>query len=263
VHIAGARRHRWRCRERAGDERAGPGLRSATARTGAGDVLRSQPPGSGGTGHGSRRARLFRRRRDPADAHARSRRHQRSAAAFRTSKPASRSRSVSRAAVCRTAGPGLMGGRRQPSADQRRYFAADAAGGPATAAAHSRIRNLAVAGAGAADGSCRERAARGRRRLFAQSDHVHRTLHRSNGPRHRRPGHRADSRAQRVAPGTCRDDPAAQGVAGGNRNAARLRRCSAVADLGQARRRRAVVRQCRLCAGDRGRQCHRRGAARP
>ena len=191
VHIAGARRHRWRCRERACHERDGPRRRPATGRTGAGDVLRSQPTGSGGAGHSTGRARLFRGRRDPADAHAGPGRQQRGAAALRTQGLAGRSRPLPCAIVRRTAGVDLVGGGRQPSANQRRYLTADAAGGPAVAAAHSRIRNLAVAGAGAADGPRRERAARGRRRFFAQSDHLHRTLHRSHGPRRRRPGHRA------------------------------------------------------------------------
>ena len=198
MHIAGARRHRWRCRERAGD--------SAPAR--AGDLqlveqalatffdLNRQEVAVLATalavlGFSVVAAILLMRTRVRAannEARLRS----------ELQRPAGRSRSLPRAAVRRTAGSDLVGGGRQPSANQRRYLAADAAGCPAVAAAHSRLRNLAVAGAGAADGPRRQRAARGRRRFLAQSHHVHRPLHRGDGPRHRRPGHRADSRTQRA-----------------------------------------------------------------
>ncbi len=103
-----------------------------------------------------------------------------------------------------------------------------------SAAAHSGVRNLAAAGTGAADGSCGRCAARGRRGLSAQSHHLERPRLRGHGPRHRRPGHRADSRTRRIAPRTRRDQSAPQGAARGNRDAARLRRRRALADLGQA-----------------------------
>ena len=103
------------------------------------------------------------------------------------------------------------------------------------AAAPPRLRNLAAAGTGAADGPCGRRAARGRRRFSAQSDDLERTLDRGHGPRHRRPGHCTDSRTRRLAPGTGRNEPALQGAVGGNRDAARLRRRGALADLGQER----------------------------
>ena len=116
-----------------------------------------------------------------------------------------RGRPVPRAAVRGAADPDLVGGGRQPAANQRRHLAADAAGGAfAPAAAHPRVWNLAAAGAGAADGSCGRRAARGRRGFSAQPDHIERTHRRGHGPRHRRPGHRADSRTRRSSPRTRR-----------------------------------------------------------
>ena len=111
-----------------------------------------------------------------------------------------------RAAVRRTAGADLVGGRRQQAGNRRRHLAADAAGRPAaSAAADSGVRNLAAAGAGAADGPCGRCLARGRRGLPAQSHHLERTHRRSHGPRDRRPGHGADSRTRRGAPGTRRN----------------------------------------------------------
>ena len=53
---------------------------------------------------------------------------QRGAAARRHRRACRRGRPVARAAVRRTAGADLLGGRRQPAADQRRHLAADAAG---------------------------------------------------------------------------------------------------------------------------------------
>src|SRR6267142_476866 len=55
----------------------------------------------------------------------------------------------------------------------------------------------------------RLRAARRRGGLSAQPDDFHRTRHRGHGPRHRRPGHCADSRIERTAPRTRRNEPAA------------------------------------------------------
>ena len=87
-------------------------------------------------------------------------------------------------------------------ADQRRHLASDLAGRAVQfAAAHPRLWNLAAAGTGAADGPCGRRAARGRRRLSAQSLHLERPRHRSDGPRHRRPSHCADSRTRRACAG--------------------------------------------------------------
>ena len=78
------------------------------------------------------------------------------------------------------------------------------------AAAPARLRNLAAAGTGAADGPRGRRAARGRRRFSAQPVDLERTLDRSHGPRHRRPGHCTDSRTRRRAPGTGGIEPALQ-----------------------------------------------------
>ena len=158
------------------------------------------------------------------------------AAALRDRRSAGPGRPAARAAVRRTAGPDLMGRRRQSAADQRRHLAVAVAGRPAEfAAAHSRLRNLAAAGTGAADGPCRRRAARGRRRLSAQPLHLERPRDRGDGPRHRRPGHCPDSRTRRLAAGTRRIEPALQDAAGRDRAVARLRRRRALADLGQER----------------------------
>ena len=182
---------------------------------------------------------------------------QRGAAALRHRRSAGPGRPPARAVVRRTPDPDRVGRRRQSPADQRRYLAAAGAG---FAAAHSGVWNLAAAGAGAADGSCGRRAARGRRGLSDQSHHLERPRAGGDGPRHRRPGHCADSRTRRIAPRTGGDQPALQGAVGRNRDAARLRRRGALADLGQGRQGRSQLRQCRLCAGDRGRQ--RRGCDR-
>ena len=131
------------------------------------------------------------------------------------------------------------------------------------AAAHPRLWNLAAAGTGAADGPCGRCAARGRRRLSAQSLHLDRPRHRSDGPRHRRASHCADSRTRRIAPGTRRIQSPLQDAAGRNRTAARLRRRGALADLGQERRGQSALRQCGLCAGHRGRKRRRRDPPQP
>ena len=99
------------------------------------------------------------------------------------------------AAVRGTADRDLVAGRRQPAAHLRRHLAGAAAG---LAAAHPRLWNLAAAGTGAADGSRGRRAARDRRKLPAQPHHIERPCHRGDGPRHRRPGHRPDSRRSRA-----------------------------------------------------------------
>ncbi len=188
----------------------------------------------------------------------------RGAAARRQSGPASPGRPVSRAVVRRAPDPDRVGGRRQSPANQRRYFAAAGAGfASAIVAAHPRLRNLAAARAGAADGPCGRRAARGRRGFSAQSDDLQRTRAGGHGPGDRRPGHCADSRTQRIAAGTRRNQPAAQGAAGRNRDAARFHRRGTLAGLDQARQRRSRLRQCRLCAGDRRRQRRRRDRSQP
>ena len=154
-------------------------------------LARSRSPGIRDPGHRPGAARLFRGGGDPADAHPDPRCAQRGGAAFRTRRSAGAGRPPARAVIRRTSDPDLVARGRQSTADQRRHLAvADAR--PA-AAAHSRIWNLAAAGAGAADGSRGRRAARGRRRIPDQSDHVERTCPGGDGPRHRRPGHCADS----------------------------------------------------------------------
>ncbi len=223
-------------------------------------LARSRSPGIRSAGHRAGAARLFGGGRDPADAHAGSRGRQRGAAAFRHRRSASPGRPPARAAVRRTPDPDRMGRGRQSPADIRRYLAADGAG---FAAAHPGVWNLAAAGAGAADGPRGRRAARGRRGLSDQSHHLERPRAGGHGPRHRRPSHCADSRTRRIAPGTGGNQFALQGAVRGNRDAARLRRRGTLADLGQGRQGRSQLRQCRLCAGDRGRQRRRRDRSRP
>ena len=123
-------------------------------------------------------------------------------AALRHRRPAGPGRPAARAAVRRAADPDRMGRRRQPAPDQRRHLASDLAGRAVEfAATHPRLWNLAAAGTGAADGPCGRRAARGRRRLSAQSLHLERPRHRGDGPRHWRPSHCADSRTRRACAG--------------------------------------------------------------
>ncbi len=179
---------------------------------------------------------------------------------FRHCRTASPGRSAARAAVRRTPGPDFMGRGRQPAPDQRRHLAVDLARRPAKLApAHPRLWNLAAAGTGAADGSCRRCAARGRRGVSAQPLDLERPRDRGHGPRHRRPGHCQDSRTRGLAPGTRRIESALQDAAGGDRAAARLRRRGTLADLGQERPGRPALCQYGLCAGHRGHQrrgCH-------
>ena len=157
-------------------------------------------------------ARLYRGGRDPPDAHPHSRHPNRTPPARRHRRPAGAGRPAARAAVRRAPDPDRLGRGRQPAPDQRRHLAADLAGRAVEfAATHPRLRNLAAAGTGAADGPCGRCAARGRRRLSAQSLHLERPRHRGDGPRHRRPSHCADSRTRRLAPGTRRDPISATG----------------------------------------------------
>ena len=107
---------------------AGRGQRCSPLLDAISACARSQPPGIRRADHRAGAARLFRRRRDPADAHARRAPRATSRGCAPRSSAAGRGRPLSRAAVRRAAGPDLLGGRRRPPADQRRHLAAAAAG---------------------------------------------------------------------------------------------------------------------------------------
>ncbi|MGY4197135.1 hypothetical protein ACVIM9_006476 [Bradyrhizobium sp. USDA 4520] len=230
MHLTGARRHDWARHHRiaASPHRV---CRREPGRPGDVGSFRLQSPGGRGPRDVACAGRLLGRRRDPLDAHPRARDEERGTAAVRDHGPAGAIGPAARAAVRRAAGPDLLGRGRQPATDLGRHLAGDVAG--RLAATRPRLRNLAAARAGAADGSRRRRAAREGRGVPAQPLDLGRPRHRGDGPRDRRPGHRADPRARRPAPRARRVQPALQGAAGGNRAAARFRRRRAMADLGE------------------------------